>query len=240
MTALGPIRLCRSYAHCPACQQGLFPADRLLGLDGWLTPRALQMACRAGVADPFRKAERLLSERAGWSVGADTLRRRCHAQAAHAAASRAGRTGLPEAFARAAGDYELHIDAGKVNTVEDNWRDVKVAVFARRERGEPSDAAGLEQRDLPEPSVPSLVAAVEGRADFGLRVQAEALRLAVPLSEELSLLGDGAEWIWNRAEDHFSGAAPLLDVWHGCREGAWLRQAKGKLGGTVTPGCARR
>jgi hypothetical protein len=186
MTALGPIRLCRSYVRCPACEQGLFAANRLLGLDGWLTPRALQMACRVGVADPFRKAELLLSELAGWSVDAHTLRRRCHEQAAHAVASRASRTGLPEAFAQAAGDHELHIDAGKVNTVEDNWRHVKVAVFARRERGKPSDAAGLEQRDLPEPSVRSVVAAVEGREDFGLRVQGEALRLVVPLSEGLS------------------------------------------------------
>jgi len=78
MTALGPVRLDRSYAHCPACVQGAFPADALLGLDGWLTPRALQMACRAGVADPFRQAEALLRELAGWAVSADTLRRRCH------------------------------------------------------------------------------------------------------------------------------------------------------------------
>ena len=246
MTALGPVPLDRSYARCPACEQGFFPADRLLGLQGWLTARALRMACHAGVADPFRKAERLLSELAGWSVDADTLRRRCHAQAAHAAASRAERTGLLQAFAQAAGDYELHLDAGKVNTVEDNWRDVKVAVFARRERGEPSDAAGLEQRNLPEPSVRSVVAAVEGREDFGTRVQDEALRLAVPLSAGLSLLGDGAEWIWNLAEDHFYGAAQLLDVWHGVEKAAgagrvalgdgeafqaWLRPAKEKLVG---------
>src|SRR5439155_12948800 len=118
MTALGPVRLCRCYAHCPACEQGGFPADRLLGLDGWLTARALQMACRAGVADPFRKAEALLEELAGWSVDADTLRRRCHEQAARAAATRAGRAAAPAAFAQAVGDHELHIDAGKVNTVE--------------------------------------------------------------------------------------------------------------------------
>jgi hypothetical protein len=212
MTALGPIRLCRSYARCPAYRQGLFAADRLLGLDGWLTRRALQMACRAGLADPFRKAELLLNELAGWSVDADTLRRRCHEQAAYAAAGRANRTDLPEAFVQAAGDYELHIDAGKVNTVEDNWRDVKVAVFARRQRGQPSDAAGLEQRNLPEPSVRCVVAAVAGREDFGLRVEEEALRLAVPLSAGLSLLGDGAEWIWNLAQDHFYGAAQVLDI----------------------------
>lgn len=246
MTALGPIRLRRCYARCHACEQGLFAADRLLGVGGWLTPRALQMACRAGVADPFRKAELLLSELAGWSVDADTLRRRCHEQASHASASRAERTGLPEAFAQAVGDYELHIDAGKVNTVEDNWRDVKVAVFARRQRGEPSDAAAFEQRTLPQPSLRSVVAAVEGREDFGSRLEDEALRLAVPLSEGLSLLGDGAEWIWNLAEDHFYGAAQVLDIWHGLENvaeagrlalgggpefQAWLRQAKGKLVG---------
>ena len=246
MTALGPVRLCRSYARCPACGQGAFPADGLLGLDGWLTPRALRMACRAGAAGPFRQAEALLGELAGWSVDADTLRRRRHEQAARAAAGRAARTGLPEAFARAAGDHELHIDAGKVNTVEDRWRGVKVAVFARRERGEPSDAAGLERRRLPPPSVRSAVAAVEGRQAFGPRVEAEALRLRVPLGEGLSVLGDGAEWIWGLAEDHFHGAAQAPDVWHAVENmaqagraalgageelQAWPRRSKGELVG---------
>ncbi|MGH7224978.1 MAG: hypothetical protein ACRELF_17285, partial [Gemmataceae bacterium] len=214
MTALGPIRIERSYANCPACQQGAFPADGLLGLKGWLTARALQMACRAGVADPFRKAEILLEELAGWSLDADTLRRRCHEQAAVAAATRAERTTLPEAFTQASGDFELHIDAGKVNTVEDQWRDVKVAVFARRQRGESCDSTGLQERRLPEPSVRAVVAAVEGREDFGPRLEAEALRLSVPLGKGLSVLGDGAEWIWNLADDHFPGSDGVLDFWH--------------------------
>jgi len=246
MTALGPVRLRRSYARCPACGQGAFPADRLLGLDGWLTPRALRMACRAGAADPFRKAEALLGELAGWSVSADALRRRCHEQAARAAATRGERSALPGAFARAAGDHELHIDAGKVNTLEDGWRDVKVAAFARRGRGEPCDAAGLDERRLPPPSARAVVAAVEGREEFGPRVQAEALRLRVPLGAGQSVLADGAGWIWDLAGDHFHGAAQVLDVWHGAEKlaeagraalgageefRAWLRRAKGQLVG---------
>jgi hypothetical protein len=246
MTALGPVRLSRSYALCPACVQGSFPADALLGLDGWLTPRALQMACRAGACDPFRKAELLLRELSGWSVDADTLRRRCHEQAARAASARGDRAALPGAFANAPGDRELHIDAGKVNTVEDGWRDVKVAAFACRERAAPCDSADLQRRRLPGPSVRSVVAAVEGREDFGPRVEAEALRLAVPLGEGLSVLGDGAGWIWDLASDHFHGAQQLLDVWHGVEKlakaaraalgsgpqlQAWLDGAKGKLVG---------
>jgi hypothetical protein len=188
----------------------------------------------------------LLAELAGWSVDADTLRRRCHEQAAHAAAGRADRAALPAAFAQTPGDHELHIDAGKVNTVEDRWRDVKVAAFARRQRGAPCAAAGLEERTLPAPAVRAVVAAVAGRAEFGPRVEAEALRLGTPLGAGLSVLGDGAEWIWNLADDHFHGAAQVLDVWHGAEKLAaagraalgagepfqgWLRQAKGQLVG---------
>lgn len=244
MTALGPVRLARSYANCPACEQGFFPADRLLGIVGWLTPRALRMACKAGVADPFRKAESLLEELSGWSVAADTLRRRCHEQAALVAVGRPDRAALPEAFAHAAGDPELHIDAGKVNTTEDGWRDIKVAVFARRERGDGCDSSGLEQRELPGPSVRSVVAAVEGSGDFGTRVEEEALRLGVPLDAGLSALGDGADWIWTLFDDHFHGAFEVLDFWHAAEKlakagraalgseaafRAWLLGAKGGL-----------
>ena len=41
-------------------------------------------------------------------------------------------------------------------------------------------------------------------------------------AEGLSVLGDGAEWIWNLAERHFAAAAQVLDVYHG---GEWLAKA---------------
>ena len=186
MTALGLIRLERSYALCPACRQSSFAADRLLGLDDWLTPRASSMACRAGVSDPFRKAEGLLAELAGWSVSADTLRRRCHEHAARAA-ERRGQGG---------------------------WRDVKVVGFACRERGEAASSQDYEQRDLPAPGVRSVVAAIEEAEAFGRRVEREALRLRVPLGQGPSVLGDGAGWIWKLVEEHFFGCAAVLDVFH--------------------------
>jgi hypothetical protein len=246
MTALGPVRLSRSYANCAVCAQGFFTADRLLGITGWLTPRALRMACKAGVADPFRKAETLLEELAGWSVDADTLRRRCHEQAAQAATQREDRQTLPEAFTQAGGDRELHIDAGKVNTTEDGWRDIKVAVFACRARGDGCDVAELEQRDLPRPTVRSVVADVAEAIDFGTRVEEEALRLEVPLGAGLHALGDGADWIWTLIDAHFHGAFEVLDFWHaaeklakagravlgvGAAFAAWLATAKGQVAG---------
>jgi hypothetical protein len=40
MTAVGAIHLERSHGYCKGCEQPRFAADRLLGVNGWLTPRA--------------------------------------------------------------------------------------------------------------------------------------------------------------------------------------------------------
>jgi len=214
MTAAGPVTVRRSHGYCRDCGQPGFAADALVGLDGWLTLRARGMVALAGLSDPFRKAGPLLEALAGWSVCAETVRRCCHRAAADARARRGELDGLPEEFATAGGDRELHIDAGKVNT-PGGWRDVKVAVFACRERGEPALPEDYEQRDLPGPGVRCVVAEVEEAQAFGPRCLREARRLGVAADGSLSVLGDGAEWIWNIAEQHFAEATQVLDVYHG-------------------------
>lgn len=171
------------------------------------------MACLLGVQQSFARAEQALAEVAGWRLDDNTLRRLCHATAAAASATRPERTTATR-FAEASGDVELQIDAGKVNTQE-NWRDVKVGVFARRQRGKPTTVADWEERDLPAPAVRSVVAAVEEASAFGDRCAAEAERLALTEPSKLSVLGDGAEWVWNLSAKHFAGAAEVLDYWHG-------------------------
>jgi hypothetical protein len=214
MTAVGPIDLTRSHGYCKDCGQPQFAADRLLGIDGWLTPRARSMADTAGISDPFRQAEALLKDLAGWKVDAETIRRYCHQDAAAARAGRAGRSALPESFAQAPGDRELQIDAGKVNTTDGGHRDVKVAVHCCRERGGPASSEDYEQRDLPAPCVRSVIAEIEGAHEFGKRCRAEALRLGVS-AEGLSVLGDGAAWIWDLVALYFAAAWCVLDVYHG-------------------------
>jgi hypothetical protein len=242
MTAVGTIHLGRCHGYCKDCRQPQFPADRLLGLEGWLTCRARSMADRAGIHDPFRQAQTLLQERAGWSIDAQTIRRYCHQDAARARQGRGQRQALPEQFAQATGDRALHSDAGKVNTAE-GYRDVKVAVFACRARGVAATVADYEQRDLPPPSVRSLVAEIQEASAFGERCAVEAERLGVS-ADDLSVLGDGAEWIWNLAERHLATAAQVLDVYHGGEQLAkagravfgqgqelekWLAEARGKM-----------
>lgn len=213
MTAVGPIEVRRTYFMCATCKQGAFAVDRLLGLEGYLTPGATRMACLAGVQQSFARAEQLLDELAGWQLDDETIRRVCHQTAARSQAEREQRSTATQ-FAQAAGDYELHIDAGKVNTFE-GWRDVKMAIYARRPRGAAATTAEWDQRRLPPPSVRAVIVAVEEASLFGERCAAEARRLQLAESAPLSVLGDGAEWIWNLQQRHFPAADGLLDVFHG-------------------------
>jgi len=212
LTAVGPVPLSRGYFTCRRCGEGLFGADAVLGVRGYLTAGAQRMAVLAGVRDSFARAEQLLSELAGWQLDDETIRRLTHAAAARATATRAGRSAGAR-FARADGEIEVQIDAGKVNTRE-GWRDVKLGVFAKREAGAPTTLDNWADRDLPAPGVRAVVAAVEEADEFAGRVRAEADRLGVTTAADVTVLGDGAEWIWNLAADVVPQAAGVLDAFH--------------------------
>lgn len=149
----------------------------------------------------------------GWSIDAETIRRLCHAEATDCRKSRCQRLEVEAKFEKASGDWELQIDAGKVNT-DTGWRDVKVATFVVREPAQPCTSEDYQKRDLPKPSVRHTIASIEPVEIFGPRCQAEAERLHVPDVTKLTVLGDGADWIWNLASDRFPGAAQTLDVFH--------------------------
>ena len=218
LTAVGPVAVRRTYFDCSTCGQGAFGADRILGIEGYVTAAACRMACLLGVQQSFVKAEVALAEVAGWQLDDNTIRQLCHATAQRATNSRTERA-TAAAFAQATADAatvvdtEVQLDAGKVNTLE-GWRDVKVAVFACRERGAPTTVAEWDERDLPAPAVRAVVAAVEEASVFGVRCAQEAKRLELSPAA-LSVRGDGAEWVWNLRERHFPDSDQLLDYWHG-------------------------
>jgi hypothetical protein len=164
------------------------------------------------VRQSFAKAEQLLAGLSGWELDDDTIRRVTHAAARRATAHR-DRRGDAGRFAQTPGGIEVPIDAGKVNTT-DGWRDVKLAVFARREPGPPATPATWSDRELPAPGVRTVVANIEGSDAFAGRVRAEADRLGVTTAADVTVLGDGAEWIWNLAAEVLPQAVGVLDIYH--------------------------
>jgi hypothetical protein len=79
------------------------------------------------------------------------------------------------------------------------------------------DKKGRPQRD--ECST-SYTGAIEDAETFGWRIYKEAKRRGIDWANEVTVLGDGAPWIWNLAEEHFHGAQQIVDLYH-AREHYW-------------------
>lgn len=177
-----------------------------------MTTAARRMAVLAGARDSFARAEVMPRELVGWELDDEVIRQLTHATAARLGAARADRTD-DQRFTRAEGVVEVQIDAGKVNTTT-GWRDIKSGVVCKRTRGTPATPEQWSDRTLPPPTIRTVVANVEESSAFAERVRAETDRLKVTTAGDVTVLGDGAEWIWNRAADVLPQAVGVLDVYH--------------------------
>jgi hypothetical protein len=213
MTALGAVVLWRAYFSCQACGLGGYFVDRVLGLEGFLTRQATRLVCLLGGRHSFAAAERLLTECCGWKVSDERIRRACQAEAKRIADFRADSPAVAAAFAAAAGDVEFQTDAAKVNTTG-GWRDMKIGIFARRERGEAATPAAWDDRDLPAPTTRVAFAAIQAIDDFAPRWGEWAVRLGLEDRTTITVLGDGADWIWNAASRQFGACHQVLDIYH--------------------------
>jgi len=244
MTALGAVVLWRAYFSCKICGLGGYLADRLLGLEGYLTRQVRRLICLLGGRHSFAVAEKMLVECFGWKVSDETIRQACQAEASRIADFRADSPAVAEAFADAAGTIEFQVDAAKVHTAE-GWRDMKIGIFARREPGEKATPAEWDERDLPAATARVAFAAIETIDDFAPHWSEWATRLGITDLTKISVLGDGAEWIWNAATKQFGECPQVLDVYHAAEhiadagkglfgEGtaeaaAWLEDGRGLL-----------
>jgi hypothetical protein len=79
------------------------------------------------------------------------------------------------------------------------------------------DKKGYPIRD---PDSTTYTGAIETAEEFGKRIYREAWKRGWSRAEEKVVMGDGAEWIWNLAEQHFPGAVHVVDQYH-ARQHLW-------------------
>jgi len=77
-----------------------------------------------------------------------------------------------------------------------------------------------EGRPIRDPDSTSFTGAVEISDDFGYRIYTEAWRRDWAWATTKIVIGDGAVWIWNIADQHFPGAIQIVDLYH-ARQHLW-------------------
>ena len=91
-----------------------------------------------------------------------------------------------------------------------------------------------EGRPVRDDESTSYTGAIETAELFGRRIYQEAMRRGMDSAGETVVIGDGAPWIWNIADEQFYGATQIVDLFH-AREHYWnvakacFGQSKDKL-----------
>jgi hypothetical protein len=233
VTAAGRATLRRRSMRCGACGLTAYPLDTRVGLDGFLSPQATRLACLAAASWSFDVASDRLEEFAGVRIDDETIRRHSH-RAAQALAQRREAAPPRAVFAAAAGEAEFLTD-GVMAPSRDGWRELKLALYLKRPPGDPAEPDEWAERDLPRPTAQAAYAAAADCASFSARWGARAEALGIDPSGPLTVLGDGAEWIWNAAGVQFPAATQVLDIFHACEH---LAAAAAALHGEGTPEAA--
>ncbi|HET6580081.1 MAG TPA: hypothetical protein VFG66_17300 [Gemmatimonadales bacterium] len=221
-------------------------------MSGFVSPLAQRLLCLAGASWSFERASANLKEFCGLSVCDNTIRSSCHD---HGGAMRDWQRGDPEAgeaFRRATGEVEFQTDGTGVNTTG-GWREMRLSIFAKRGRGKPvSGRDDWEQRGLPAPHVRVIQAGIRTGDQLGPSWRRMAGRLGLRDAGGVSVIADGAKWIWAQVAVHLPGAVGVLDIDHatehlwsaakavlgegsaGCR--AWVEGRRGTLLGSGASG----
>lgn len=230
-TALGEMTLLRAYYHCAGCQSGFFPRDRALGIvDASLSPAVTRMTGLVGAMVSFEEGRELLEELAGVCITTKQVERAAEALGAEIADDERrhvhpvsdsdipptlylGMDGTGVPIRR----QELVGRAGKQADGSAKTREVKLCMVwsaegratdgtPMRDKGSVTYSAAIEsaaQRDVDEqPSA------------FAARVEREATRRGFERAGRRAILGDGAPWIWNMADEYFPDAVQIVDLFH--------------------------
>jgi len=235
LTVVGEATASRAYYLCPHCHHGQFPADVELDIENTeFSPGVRRMQAVVGQEAAFDQGRQQLKLLADLDVTTKAVERTAEAIGEDIAARqqaeirRAMQLDLPIIVGKPIPILYVQVDGtgvpvvkketvgrqGKIEGQPAHTREAKLGcVFTQTTW----DSQGYAIRD---PDSTTYVGAIETAEEFGKRIYWEAWRRGWPHAEKRVFIGDGSEWIWNIAEQHFPGATQIVDLFH-ARQHLW-------------------
>jgi len=235
LTAVGRAKVSRPYYLCSYCHAGQFPADVELDIENTeLSPGVRRMQAMVGQEAPFDHGRQQMKLLADLEVTTKAVERTAEAIGADIAESeqrhiqRAVQLDLPIVVGEPIPILYVQMDGtgvpvvkketvgrhGKTDGQPAHTREVKLGcVFTQTTW----DQKGFPIRD---PDSTTYTGAIETAEEFGKRIYLEAWYRGWSRAEKKVVMGDGADWIWNLADQHFPGAVQIVDLYH-ARQHLW-------------------
>jgi len=233
LTVLGPVTVKRAYYYDPYCKKGYCPKDTSLDIKGTsFSPGMRRIMARVGAYRPFALGHDDIYELAGIDVNSKEIERISYQLGAevekhfkHEAERLSTSNFIPF---KAAEKMYICIDGTGVPVVKKETENRKgknqdgQAKTREAKLGCVFTQTTLDEKGFPlrDEGSTSYVGCIETAEVFGDRIYAEALSRGLERANTISVIGDGAPWIWNIADFHFKGAIQIIDIYH-AREHFW-------------------
>ena len=235
LTAVGPVEVSRPYYLCPGCHRGQFPADVELDIENTeFSPGVRRMQAMVGQGAPFDQGREQMKILAGLEMTSKSVERTAEeigadiAQRQNEEVQKALQLDLPVVGGEPIPILYVQMDGtgvpvipketvgrqGKADGQPAHTREAKLGcVFLQTTW----DQEGYPIRD---PDSTTYTGAIETAEEFGKRLYLEAWERGWSRAQKKVVMGDGAEWIWNLAAEHFPGAIQIVDLYH-ARQHLW-------------------
>ena len=235
LTAVGPVEVSRPYYLCAQCHEGQFPSDEELDIvHTEFSPGVRRMQALVGQGASFEHGREQMKLLAGLQVTTKSVERVAEAIGTDIARGeqqeidRTVQLDLPIILGEPVPILYVQMDGtgipvvhketagrkGKLDGLPAHTREAKLGCVFTQTKW---DKQGYAIRD---PASTSYTSAIEGAEQFGKRLYVEAWKRGWSRAEKKIVIGDGAEWIWNLAKQHFPGSVEIVDLFH-ARQHLW-------------------
>jgi hypothetical protein len=225
LTVLGPVRVKRAYYYDREHRKGYCPKDRALDIEGTSYSSGVRrMMGKVGAYRSFGLGHEDLYELADIRVSAKEVERisQMIGDQVEAFDSAKAKTSLSDKIVPITPVPRMYVcmDGTGVPVVkkETAGRKGKDGEAKTREAklGCIFTQTGFDQKGRPvrDDNSTSYAGAIEMAEVFGRRMYQEALRRGIDSAGEAVVIGDGAPWIWNIADEQFYGATQIVDLYH--------------------------
>jgi hypothetical protein len=218
MSAVGAVAFRRRYWKCTCGADGSYAADAVLGVEGERYTKTVQKhCCRLAADTSFASTSENVHAMLGVAICPETVRQVVEGHGQKMARFQRQDTASAAAFRQAKGEVEFTTDAGKVNTREEGWKDLKIAVIAKREAGQATSPEAWKSQRLPLATMVLAFAMIATAREFRKSWRPCLRRLGVTCLAGIQVLADGARWIWKAVGRVLTGCVQTLDFYHACQ-----------------------
>ena len=234
LSVLGPITIKRAYYYDKVRKKGSCPKDRDLDIEGTsFSPGMRRIMGRVGSYRAFALGHADIKDMMGLSVDTKEIER-CSNELGKEV-EEYNKKELERALCTKIIPIKKKVPVMYICMDGTGVPVVKSETVNRKGKGEDGKAKTREVKlgcvftqtrvdkdgyPVREEASTTYVGAIETAGEFSNRIYGEARNRGLDRAEKVCVIGDGAPWIWNIADEQFYGAIQIVDLYH-AREHYW-------------------